>query len=85
MPELVVVYRRNGLEHARFGLAVSRKVGGAVVRNKVKRWIREAVRHERSRVAGVDVVFIARSVAAGATAVQIRRSVARALDHVARR
>ncbi|MBE3556520.1 MAG: ribonuclease P protein component [Firmicutes bacterium] len=34
----------NGGVHTRFGLSVSRKVGSAVVRNRVKRVVREAVR-----------------------------------------
>lgn len=29
----------------RFGLTVSRKVGNAVTRNRIKRWLREAIRH----------------------------------------
>ena len=44
----------------RVGLTVSKKVGNAVVRNQVKRWLREAVRHELHRlVRPVDVVLIA--------------------------
>ena len=34
----------------RFGLVVSRKVGNAVCRNRVKRWLREAIRLIRWRV-----------------------------------
>lgn len=63
---LVVLWIDNGGPGARFGLTVSRKVGNAVVRNRVKRWLREAIRHERHGLTGVDVVFIARGGAATA-------------------
>jgi ribonuclease P protein component len=48
-------------EPARLGLSVSRKVGGAVERNRVKRVLREqfASRSEVVR-AGIDVVVVAR-------------------------
>jgi ribonuclease P protein component len=46
---------------ARLGVTVSRRVGNAVVRNSVKRRIREWFRQVgRERVAGRDVVVIAR-------------------------
>lgn len=45
---------------ARLGLTVSRKVGGAVVRNRVKRRIRESFRTRRVRLRALDVVVIAR-------------------------
>ena len=50
---------------SRVGLTVSRRVGNAVVRNRVKRWLREVVRHRRSSLDSWDVVIIAKPTAAG--------------------
>lgn len=52
---------RTGRDEPRFGFVVSRRVGGAVVRNHVKRLLREAARQLIPRVvAPVDVVVVAR-------------------------
>ena len=55
----------NGMPTSRIGLSVSRKVGNAVVRNQVKRRLREVVR-QTSLKDGWDMVFIARTPAAQA-------------------
>lgn len=54
---LVLHACRNQLGHSRLGLSVSRRVGGAVVRNRWKRRIREAWRRQRDQLPdGLDVV-----------------------------
>jgi len=59
---LVVRIRRNDLEVTRFGLSTGRKLGGAVVRNRVRRRLREALRvMAPSFQPGWDVLIIARS------------------------
>ena len=46
---------------ARLGITVSRKVGGAVARNRIKRVVREVFRRHRSFFPqGIDLVFVAK-------------------------
>ena len=57
----------NELPYCRLGLAVSRKVGNAAVRNKIKRRLREIFRKQlKDRPLQYDFVVVARSAAADA-------------------
>ncbi len=61
MPALVVYAAHAEQPWTRIGLTVSRKVGGSVVRNVVKRRLREAFRrNKRDLPLGFDLVVIAR-------------------------
>jgi ribonuclease P protein component len=62
-PELAIRVLPNDLPQSRFGFAVGKRVGTAVVRNRVKRHLREAVR-ALAPAGGWDVVVIARPAAA---------------------
>ena len=61
---LVIYCRRNGTDVSRMGLTVSTKLGHAVVRNRVRRRLREIVRlNEDKLTTGFDFVIVARSAA----------------------
>src|SRR5229473_2898749 len=58
---LIVYACPNGLPHLRLGLSVSRKVGPAVLRNRLRRLYREAFRLSRHEMpVGLDLVVIPR-------------------------
>ena len=61
-PLLSARFRRTDLETTRFGLSTGRALGGAVVRNRVRRRLREALRAMApSFQPGWDVLIIARA------------------------
>jgi ribonuclease P protein component len=66
-PLLVLYAAPNDLGRTRIGITVSSRVGNAVVRNKVRRRLREALRARLDRLTpGNDLLVIARPAAAQA-------------------
>ncbi len=66
-PSLIVIAQRGDQAWVRMGAVVSKKVGNAVQRNRVKRRLREIFRlHKHDLPATLDLVWIARPGAAEA-------------------
>ena len=60
-PAIVLYCRKNGRKENRFGITASTKLGHAVVRNKVRRRLREIYRlNEDKLLPGYDIVVVAR-------------------------
>ena len=64
---MVVYCRKNRMDHNRLGITASVKLGHAVVRNRVRRRLREIYRlNSPAMKAGFDIVVVARSRCVGA-------------------
>lgn len=82
-PSLVVYFRRTGREYNQLGITVSTKVGKAVVRNLVRRRLREIYRLNESRIQkGLDIVVVARVKSAYATYAQLEKDFFSACDRL---
>ena len=78
-PTLVVYARRNKSPQNRIGYTVTVKLGHAVVRNRVRRRLREIYRlHETELRRGADLVVVARGRSASAAYRELERDFLRA-------
>jgi ribonuclease P protein component len=64
----------NQLARSRYGFSVGRRLGGAVVRNRAKRRMREIL-HSLPLQAGWDIIFIVRPKAAAASFASLEKTV----------
>jgi ribonuclease P protein component len=71
---VVMKILQNGFDYNRYGLSVSKAVGNAVKRNRVKRQLKEICRSQELST-GWDIVLIARRVASTARYNQLRDTV----------
>lgn len=79
VPSLAVYFRRNGGRDNRLGLTVSNKIGNAVVRNRIRRRLREIYRlNEPSLRRGIDIVVVGRTRSASADYHRLERDFLRA-------
>ncbi|SJZ38847.1 ribonuclease P protein component [Trichlorobacter thiogenes] len=81
----LVVWRENGYEYPRLGITASRKTGNAVVRNRLKRHIREFFRHHCSLLPGVDLNVIVRRQAAEKSVAVLSSELQRAFQQIGSR
>lgn len=74
--ELVIYYKRNNAhKHFRIGVSVGKKIGNAVTRNRIKRYIRESFNQLQHQIdPNVDIVIIARKATAHMNFHQTKRS-----------
>lgn len=80
-PLCVLVYVKSAAPHIRVGFSVSKKIGGAVKRNRVKRRMREAITPLLPQLrGGVNVIFVARAPIADAAFSDLRAGMAQLLQ-----
>jgi ribonuclease P protein component len=78
---LALIVSANDLGQVRIGVTASRRVGGAVVRVRARRLVREAVRPRlKSICGGWDVVFVARKPLANASYQDVAQAVVQLLQ-----
>jgi ribonuclease P protein component len=69
-------YKRSGQEHFRLGISASKKIGNAVVRNRMRRMIKEIVRLNKHKiVGGYDYILIVRKPAVTLSYQELEKSV----------
>jgi ribonuclease P protein component len=82
----LLVAAPNGRTFDRLGLAVSRRVGGAVGRNRARRLLREGFRRvERPPGPGFDLVVVARAPLAGLGQAEVDREIQERVRRLQRR
>ena len=82
---LTVYVKRNDRKYSRIGWSVSKRIGHAPVRNRVRRCLREAYRTNKDRwPKGFDIVCVARP-AIKHSSVHVPDSLARLISKAIRR
>lgn len=77
-PVLLVRYRRNEVGRTRFGISTGKRIGSAVVRNRVRRRLRTILRRLDGQMeAGWDILLVARPPAAQQTQQELEQAVRR--------
>jgi len=79
---LVLHFLENATDKTRFGITVSGKVGKAVLRNKIKRRIKAAIRLNSENIKpGYDIILVVRTNASEST----YKEISEAVNHLLRK
>jgi ribonuclease P protein component len=80
-PALLMRYRQNDLDRTRFGISTGRRVGSAVVRNKIRRRLRTILRRMASDVEpGWDILLVCRPKAAEGSQAELEATLVRLMS-----
>ncbi len=78
-----VIYKleKTGQDYFRVGISVGKKLGNAVMRNRIKRQIRASVHHLQDQImGGLDLIIIARAPTVEMTQQQMEKSLLHVLS-----
>jgi ribonuclease P protein component len=77
---VVYALKRNSHENFRFGLSVSKKIGNAVIRNQIKRYLRQTLLELQHQIhKDYELIIIARKPAATMKFVEVKSSMVHVL------
>jgi len=79
--QFVIYYQENKLDHMRLGISVSKKLGKAHERNRLKRYVRESFKTRKDFLKNYDIIIIVRPAAKGLSFLEFDSSI----DHVLKR
>lgn len=79
--QFVIYYQENKLDHMRLGISVSKKLGKAHERNRLKRYVRESFKTRKDFLKNYDIIIIVRPAAKGLSFLEFGTSI----DHVLKR
>lgn len=72
---VLYVYQKNDQEHFRVGLSVGKKIGNAVLRNQIKRYLRQSLLELKPWIKkDIDFILIARPDIKTKNMIQIKKS-----------
>lgn len=84
--DFIAVFKKNSSARTRIGITVTKRVGNAVTRNRLKRLVREYFRlHKHDLTRGLDINIITKRRAAQQTTTEIHASLQDIFNRISRR
>jgi ribonuclease P protein component len=81
-PHFIIIWSEGGSSWARIGITASRKFGNAVMRNRVKRLVREYFRLHKDRCSNADYNVIAKRGAEKLSFHEVCQELHKAVDYI---